>query len=235
MPSFLSNRPIIDWPSDALPFRAHAPNLAPVSVSGGRSLAGVERIRQIDAGLWTFRMDIRIHQQPQIRLVRALSAMAQGRYGVFRICVGDCGRGPGAMPDYALPDAAVPHADDAEFSDGAPYEGETAVARLAYAASVRAVQIYVILETAVANPEPGQFLTLDDGLHVIAAAEALGYGWHRLSVEPPLRAAVAASTRVIFDRPTGLFQLAKDDGLALALDLQRFGSLSVDFVETVLR
>jgi hypothetical protein len=229
------SRPVIDWPSDALPFRAHAPNLAPTSISGGRSLAGVERIRQPDAGLWTLRLEIPIRQQPQIRLVRALAARAQGRSGVFRICVGDCGRGPGAMPGYALPPHRVPHSDGAGFSDGTAYRGETAPAALAESAVARAVSLVVQMETAVTDPEPGQFLTLRDGLHVIAEAEALGAGLHRLTVEPPLRQAAPAGSRILFDRPTGLFHLAQDNGLSLALDLQKFGQLSVDFVESVLR
>jgi hypothetical protein len=235
MAGIIAGRRIIDWPSGALPFRAHGLNNAPVSISGGASLGNVERIRQSDAGKWRFRMDIRISQQPQILLVRALSALAKGRAGTFRICVGDCGRGPGAMPAFALPDSTVPHSDDAEFSDGSTYDGETAVAHLAQAAMARAAEIYVIMDTAVSDPQPGQLLTLDDGLHTIEEAEALGYNWHRLVVDPPLRRAVAGNTRVIFDRPTGLFQLASDDGLSLQLDLQKFSTLSVEFVERVLR
>jgi hypothetical protein len=226
---------IRDWPETALPFRAHALNLAVRSISGGSSLAGVERIRLPDAGLWTFRMEIRIATQPQIRLARALAALSQGRAGVWRVCIGDCGRGPGAMPGWSLPPSDVPHSDDAPFSDGAPYRGEIAGARLGAAAAVRATTIMVQMDAAVFVPEPGQHLTLDDGLHRIAAAEPQGAGLHRLTIAPPLRRASAAGARVILDRPTGLFRLAKDDALDFSLDLQKFGSLSVDMIEQVLR
>ncbi len=226
---------ILDWPSEALAARAHGLDLSVTSVSGGASVTGVERLRMPDAGLWTFRMDIRIGTQTQIRLVRALAGLSQGRSRVWRVCVGDCGRGPGAMPDWRLPPHIVPHSDDATFSDGTGYRGETAPARLLVAAAARATSITMTMETAVAAPEPGQLFTLDDGLLLITGVTDLGGGSYGLEFTPPLRRAVAAPSRIIFDRPTGLFRLARDNGLSLTLEGQRFGTLGLEFTEHVLR
>ncbi len=139
------------------------------------------------------------------------------------------------MPGWSLPKHAVPHADGAAFADGATYQGETALAALAVAAAARATTIVVDMLSDVAAPEPGHLLTLDDGLHAIAAAEEIAPDRHALAIDPPLRRPGRAGARVVFDRPHGLFRLSGDSDLSLAIDLQLSAPLSLEFREALIR
>jgi hypothetical protein len=52
-----------------------------------------------------------------------------------------------------------------------------------------------------------------------------------ISFTPPLRGPVPSGTQCLFDKPTGLFRLAEDDGMSLELQGHRFASPVVNMVE----
>jgi hypothetical protein len=227
----------IYWPSGALPPRRVLCDIQPRSVSGGVSLSGIERFKASDAGIWSLSFTIQIHSAEQVELVRGLAALSDGRNGVFSVCTADCGRGPGAGPNYQLPQNSLPHGltaggGRAYFSDGSGYRSRFYNVRLAASAPTRATTISIVIDTVpLVLPRPGHRFTIAGRLHEVrSVSEAVG-AVANISIRPPLRQAVAAGADINFDEPTGLFRLSRDDGLSLSLDLLRFGVLNLEMGE----
>ncbi|WP_374307551.1 hypothetical protein [Methylocella sp.] len=81
------------------------------------------------------------------------------------------------------------------------------------------------------GPEAGQHFSLGRRLHRVVAVTPTGDGLAEIVIRPWLREAQPLMARLDFDDPACLCRLEKDDGMSLDLDLWKFASPSVSFVE----
>jgi len=208
--------------------------LAGTSVSGGRTLSGVERIKQGDAGYWRMSLPIIILNHDNILALRAIDAILGGRAGAIIVPVYDGSRSPGALPNYLLPNSSVPHSDGFTFSDGSTYRGSIYSASVKSSAAARATTIVAtIAQTPVVPPQPGMYFSIGDRLHRIKSVSMSGAD-ATMTFAPPLRYAVSAGKHIEFDDPRGTWRLADDTGLVVPEGSFRPGQrMTIDLVEAL--
>ena len=227
---------IIYWP-DALLKPASRPmlSLAGQSTSGGRALSGIERVRVADAPVWRMAFPLRLRGSAEILTWRAILAKLKGRSNVVSIPVYECGRTPGALPDFVLPDMDTLHDDDAEFSDGSSYAGTAWHGEASAALAARATAATLdLLDAPEVAPWPGMYFSFLDRLHVVESAGEISGGTCAITFTPPLREAVPAGTPALFDGARGLWRLADDQAGALPIEPQgQTLEFTVSFVEAL--
>ncbi|HEV2557965.1 MAG TPA: hypothetical protein VGU45_05005 [Microvirga sp.] len=223
----------LPWPLKLVP-RASMFHPETVSRSGGLSLTGREQITASGAGRWRARLDLDLRKEEAVLSLRALVAQLEGRAGTVLV------------PKWEM--YAPKAANGRRFNQitAAPYDGgvlnfdlsgwgqgEMTHAELAAPAARGATQISVTMLDG-AGPRPGQYFGIGGRLYLVAAR------WRvtedspvQIRFWPRFREAATTGERVILDRPVCLMRLADDASGELTLELLRWGSTSLDFVEVV--
>lgn len=171
--------------------------LAPRAITGPTSLLGTtQAVEMSGGGLWRITCQgIPLRTVEAIRAFRALTARAVGPVNPIAVPVYDWARRQGAAADLA------DFGDGSSYGDGSQTQTTAVAAELDAAAALRATSIDVVTIEGAAWGA-GEFLTLPHGgdlgdrLHVVHRVTDLGGGVARLSIEPPLRGALPAGTRV---------------------------------------
>ena len=219
------------WPSNIKP-TSYSLGLENQSVSGGRTLSGLERVRQSDAGFWRLSLSFEVFQSVEILTWRAVLAQLSGRARTILIPICDCGRTPAALPDFRLVTVDVPHSDSAPFSDGSLYANLGVDVRTAAAVASRATAMDLeVLTTGATEFWPGMYFSIDDRLYIVDTVGERVDEIQPITFLPPLRAAAPAGTQVLFDGARGTFRLAEDMGGVAPLEYHRRSSVTVSFVE----
>lgn len=219
--------PIV-WPRDLLRPRSVAVDSAPRTTGGAASLSGITQAVAVPAGVWTIRYDkFPVLTPDRVLAWRALAAQIEGRANrvVVPVWASVLMRDPPADPD------PVAHDDGAFFSDGSGYLGSPFDITVA-AAALGATAVTLAVARAPVEIAAGQDFSIGLRLYRIAALEDAGDGVHfAATVWPPLRDDVPAGSVAEFWRPVCQCRLASDKEMALPLDLGRFGTPSVSFIE----
>ncbi|MCA0401285.1 MAG: hypothetical protein LCH38_10775 [Proteobacteria bacterium] len=223
---------VIYWPANLKPLDVTLGE-AGRAVSGGRTLSGVERLTQSDAGFWRMSLTFQLRKSAHILTWRAVLAQLGGRAGRIIVPAFDCARSPGAT-DFRLPALSVPHSDGAPFSDGSHYLGRAYNVSFAAALPARATAgVLVLHDTPHAAPWPGMYFSVGDRLHIVRTAGPVSGGQCAITFSPPLRAPAGPASVIRFDGARGTFRLAEDEGGIATLARLQAADLTVNFVEAV--
>lgn len=222
----------IIWPCDVLKPRNRAVNPVYRSVSGGIAVNGFSQVVASDAGIWKATFDgIWIRTANQVKAWRAVRSHAEGRLNPILICVCEGSRKPIAsgVPSGEA-GGQVPHSDDALFSDNTGYVTGWSDAVASANAIQRAVNLSVA-KGSYTTLEVGQLFSIDERLYEIKKINSQSSTTASIKIWPPLRNDVGSGERLEFDHPVLRVRLAEDSSMDLDLELNRFASPTVNFVE----
>lgn len=222
----------IVWPCDVLKPRNRQVDPVYRSVSGGTSVSGLSQVVASDAGIWKATFDtVWVRSAAQVKVWRALRSHAEGRLNPLVICVCEGSRRP--LPDDVSPEdinQQVPHSDDAFFSDDTGYVSTWTSISTSAPAALRATTLPLLKEVS-ADLEPGQLFSIGDRLYEIKKIVTQDDATATIKIWPPLREFVSLGAQLNFDRPVLRVRLAGDDEMDLPLELNRFASRTVNFLE----
>lgn len=223
----------INWPAAVFPKSAmfHPESQ---SRSGGLSMTGSEQLTISNAGRWRARATSPILTEESVLAWRAFVAMMEGRAGTVlvpkweRYGVRDMnGR------EFDQVGIASYGGDGLNFDLSGFGQSDLTHATLASSAALNATRLSVTV-TDGAGPRPGQYIGIDQRLHIVQLAWEEEEGDPlQLQVWPRLRAAAASAARVILDRPVCLMRFASDQTGELELDYGRWGQGGLELVEAI--
>jgi len=212
------------WPIRRLRAQNFSLDLAPRSLAGSASISGASQVVASDAGIWKATLGNIVIRSREDRLAfRGLAALLEGRLTpiLIPVCRGDQPWPTGA--DYS----EVPHSDGTLFSDGTGHEGTVIDVTADQNAPVRNGQFRINVNRA--GPiQSGQHFSIGERLYRVRTYDT---STRILTFRPLLREAVSDGDRLEFDNPVGRFRLASDSEMDLELQMRRFGSPTVNFVE----
>lgn len=236
--AFNARRHLQTWPRSLMRDRMLSWALTGRTVSGGRALSGAMPLVRFDGGgLWTATLgDVQISTPDQVRAWRALAASLDGGATPVILEARDERHAPWpTVGGVAVSEATRAYADDtAVADDGATFVGSAIDASIAEDAALRATVLSITLANA-ANLRGGEYFSIEHDrqshrLYVVAAviqSETAA----SIRIRPPLREAVEAGTRLEFDRPKCVMQLAEPSAMDVALERRIYGYATVKFIE----
>lgn len=218
------------FPTQLLAPRQQRISLVQNVIQGGVTVGGVQRVMPtLAGGLWMFEFgDVNLNRKEALKAWRAAEGFLDGGATNIIVPICDCRQAPegaGGIGD-------IPHSDDSLFSDDSGYsQGSLSVVTTADAA-LRATTISVAPEIAalISGGEHFGVTYVDKGrrMHrVVSVDREAGL----LTVRPPLRAATPAGTELDFNSPSCTMRLANGDSLAPTVEMGRFASGTIVFVE----
>lgn len=227
------------WPTLVLPPQSIMFARGNMSRSGGPSVIGNEQVVVSYSDRWTARLTTKLTRMDQVLRMRGLMAAADGRANTWLIPT--CS-GFQTFTSEALPRAvgfdAVPRptfSDAATFSDGSTFaEQELVLGTLTAPASIGARSIVVHMTDQAPQPSWGQYFSIGQRLYVIVSCLPDPGGaadTYDIEFRPGLRAVASIGEVVDFSKPACLMRLATDGEGAIDLDLLRFASVTLNFVE----
>lgn len=198
------------WPFDNLKPRHIGIYPCAATIGGGVALTKKEPAIDSGAGYWRIEYgSIPILDRAHILLWRKMELLFEGRARVVSILIFDGKRAPWL---------------------GAPGSAITATANASAAVGATSMSINVTSGGAL---KKGMHFSPVGRLHRITKINSTVGSVYGVNVWPKLREAVASGTALEFRRPTCRVRLASDDGMALRLELLRFGDPSVTFEEAL--
>lgn len=228
------------WPIGVLrPKESTRPHLGPRSMAGAAALSGAAQVTASDAGRWFYSLrGFPVVTRAKLLCWEAIEAYLDGALNEIDVPLHDheIQYSPIATDlDWQTLLTAVPHSDDAFFSDGSGYAiGELTDIVASAAAALRATSMTV---TVTYGPElhPGQIFELTHATR--------GPRWYKvrtydsatgaLTFRPPLREAVASGERLKFTNPKCRMRLTSDDAMMLSQDTALHAFPDVSFVEAL--
>ena len=181
--------------------------------TGGQSFLGQEQLVTSPTARWTATLTIPLGSRAKILAFNALMGALNGRVGTVLVPMNDLLRAPlraGVRPFY-----------------------DARLFRTAADAAMNATTLQVARQVGGAVL-PGQHFTVDGRLYRVVTAP--GGDTEKtvdfpVTLRPWLRADVEGGTFVDFARPACTMRLASDDTGKLELQLARFGTVTLDFIE----
>lgn len=221
----------IRWPVGILPPRNVGFDIAPRTLSAPPSIAGATQVIASDAGIWkaTFG-DVRVSGADAVLTWRAIATLLEGRTG--KILVPLCRGYQPVLGDPADLYDAVPHDDDTLFDDDTGHVGSTTSVHFVSGASVRAVAATVAIDYG-GTLQPGQHFSVGERLYRLRSVSYVNDTQASITFRPPLREAAPAGTWLEFDDPACRMRLASDAEMDLELQMRKWGTPSLSFVEDV--
>lgn len=222
------------WPYDTLKPSGIAVNITARTTAGAANLDGGTQVVSGGPGIWRVSFqDISVHTAPMVLKARGLAAYAQGRLNTFTISLREWAGGSLPLPDgvdLTIYDA-VPHSDDAFFSDGAGYVIANVIeTTLTSSISAGATSLTLTIGEA-GTIQPGMHFSISDALYCVSRVVYASATSATVYFFPSLRAAATAGDIVDFDNPRLCARLASDTELDLALIPPFFGKISPNFIE----
>ncbi|MBA3576179.1 MAG: hypothetical protein H0W39_00985 [Sphingomonas sp.] len=218
----------IMWPIHVLPARDVSFDIAPRSLAGPSSVSGFGQVVASDAGIWKATLaSVHINSRQTRLAFRAIDTLLEGRLNpiLVPLCRGDQPVPAGAVEAGLY--GQIPHSDDAFFDDDSGYVGTVIDVVAAANVAARAVSMTVTVNYA-GDIEPGQHFSVGERLYRV---RSFNEDTGAMTFRPPLREAVTAGERLEFDNPVCRMRLATDDAMNLDLQLRRFGTPTVSFIE----
>lgn len=211
------------------------------SRSGGRTLTNQEQVVVGPSGYATATLTVPCSKPAKVLAMRA--ALALGRAQLWFVGPCEVVRAPwfveplvGTKVTYGFgrTDAAVDPAFEVNADTASTLDFRTA-APVAMNATAMTIQ-----RNRGGLLQPGMMFSIDNRLHVITALTTPDPGATRgqatagqvgIEFRPWLRADVPAGASIEFGQPRSTMRFATDDAAAMELQLSRFGTVTVDFVE----
>ncbi|PRA54070.1 hypothetical protein CQ062_13460 [Ochrobactrum sp. MYb68] len=199
-------------------------------MSGGTAINGFSQVVASDAGIWKATFDqVVIRNAQQVKAWRAIRAHTEGRLRPILICLCEGRRRP-LPPGVGPSNPALPHSDEAFFADDSGYITGLIGIKTSASAALRATTL-VLSKQSSADLEPGQRFSIGERLYEIRKVVSQSNSSATVNIWPPLREAIHSGSDVEFDRPVLRVRLETDAEMDLMLELNRFGSPTVNFVE----
>lgn len=220
----------IRWPCSVLKPRNRLVDPAYRSVSGGTAINGFTQVVSSDAGIWKATFEaIAIRNFSEVKVWRAIRAHSEGRLNPILISLCEGSIRPLADPSQkSIP--PVPHSDAAFFDDNSGYLSPNINIKIAQNAGLRATAL-TLNKIRSGALEPGQRFSVGERLYEIRKVVSQSSSQAEIAIWPPLREAVAAGADANFDRPVLRVRLATDGEMDLMLELNKFASPTVNFLE----
>lgn len=227
------------WPEWVLRPAKVSFNGMPMTTSGGASPTGSEQIVGNSPGRNRLVLGgVSVRTAEQERIWRAIQLNLGGRSGV--IMVPTVSRRTAPWPTIALRAqrsfSKVTLTDDILFSNGAGLYQRTILAQAASTIAAGAVQIDIKLLQG-SSLQIGQTFQAGECVYTISKVVSVNdSGDHPVFTVKfmlPARTAITSGDDLEFDNPRFRARLEADDGMALDLDMLRFGAVDVAFVEDV--
>ncbi len=208
------------------------------SRSGGVSILGNEQVTVAPSARWGARFSMPVVTETSVLAWRAFVAGMYGRAGTVLVPKWEA-YGPRDVNGRRFEELATAQWGDQLFDDNGSFDlsgwgqDDTPVyATLAEDAELNATQIAVNYAPGIDGVRPGQYFGIGQRLYMVTQT------WQEEEGEPTqirftpwLREDVAAATAVIIDRPVCLMRFAQDQTGELELDLGRWGSGGLEFLE----
>lgn len=230
----------IFWPTTILKPMAGKSKIVAATISGGRSISGLEQVVQSDAGYWRLTMaQIRIGNNEALRTYNVIEATLQGRGGTALVPFLDCHRAPWPVINgvTVTSNGSQPWSDGTLFNDGTGWLDPVIIADMVdeVAAGATTATIRIIVGSALLA-----------GMHWQAGER--GYRIQRVLSEtiesadstlysiqfwPPARDAIPAGTSLNFDDPRFLARLETDDEMDFDAELWKHGRPTLNFIEAI--
>lgn len=245
---------LINQPTLALDFLACPKAIYDVvgaGIDGGRNSVGESQsIEMSGGGIVTASLeDCKIVSREQLRYINKLGARLNGgfRYIVVPIPTDWFGPFPivGKLPTPIM--RGIPHSDGALFSDGSGYSQATVWGKFLADAGLNAGQVTVRVYGATRNIDGDWFsvqhaakgwrayrdwdsFKIGSGTETVSGAD-VAYDDYQLSIQPPLRQAVSAGTRIEYARPRFVAKLKQGATLPLTIEAFFVTEQTIEFSE----
>jgi hypothetical protein len=201
----------VDWPRLTFVPRTPEVRLAGETVGGGRSLTGKMMPVAADSGYWLITLgNIPIRTRGEVLAWEAIAAQLEGRRGTINVPIYQSKRSP--------------------WPAGVPGAAILATMQNAIAAGATSC---IIAMTIGADPEAGMFFSTGERLYQIRTATPTSGDLWAITFRPTARQAVSDGDSLEFAHPICRCRLVADDGMGLALDLQRFANATLYVEEDV--
>ncbi len=226
---------ILEWPEMLMRDKRLTWALSGQSASGGRTLSGaVPRVRLDGGGLWMATLaDVQVSTPDQVRVYRALEARLDGGATPVVLSRRDVLFYPAPLDAFGSRVTSysdAPHDDGGYFDDGTGFYTPT-VSATAAAAALRATTLTVTITVGSALKGGEVFSiehdTFSHRMYTVAKVDGSD-----ITIRPPLREAIVAGTRLEFDYPKCVMQLAGTSEMDLPLELRTYGQTTVKFIES---
>lgn len=207
--------------------------------SGGVSILGNEQIRVAPSTRWRARFSGPVATEASVLAWRAFVAGMGGRAGTVLVPKWEA-FGPRDVNGRRLSEVGTAlYGDDGLFNDGVNFDlsgwgqdDSTVYATLAAPAALNATQISVNYAEGIDGVRPGQYFGIGQRLYMVTQTWQVDEGEPtNIRFTPWLREDMAAGATVIIDRPVCLMRFAQDQTGELELDMGRWGSGGLEFVE----
>jgi len=230
---------LLHWPDLLNRDRMFKWELGARTISGGRSVSGVQQVGRTDGGgVWMATMDdVQVSTPNQIRAWKAIKARLDGGATPIVMPCREVVTAPWPLVGgVALTDLPSTNSDDSTLSDDTEYEGSPIQATLAAGADLRATQLLMTFATGgpllAGETFSIQHQTFSWRRYEVAGVTLDGDGNSLVTIRPPLREATPAGQWVEFNTPKCVMQLASPDAMDLPLELRTYGKASPKFVES---
>lgn len=221
------------WPAALIPRKIdfHPENQ---SRSGGLSITGSEQITVSASGRWRATATMTIRGEASNLALRQLVAAMEGRAGTILVPKWERYRPRDANGREVSPVATIGYECGQFNFDVSGFGQSDAVhAQVAASASVGSTQVSLNLVDGE-GPRPGHYFGIGDRLYRCASVWQEDEGDPtQVRFWPRLRAAVAAETTAILDRPVCLMRFADDGQGEAALNHAGSGVVTLEFVEAI--
>lgn len=209
------------------------------SRGGGLSLEGSEQIVASGSGRWRARVEVSAirasesHREDAVLALRTLIAEMEGRVGEVLLPSFDAYVPRDSLGRKFSACAVAPLGGGIYFFEHWGFEQTEIIhATLEGAAALRATTIVAdILEGQ--GLRPGQYFGIGERLYRAKSVTPTTGSLVSIRFGPPLREAVADGERVILDRPVCRTRFASDDTGELEIQMGRYGTCTLDFVEAL--
>lgn len=207
------------------------------SLRGSANAYGAMQVVSSDAGIWKGTLaNIDLHQRAgaqKILLWDAMAGLLAGQQNAVLLPVPVNRRRP--LPADVVDadvggDGDIPFSDGATFSDGSGYRNTWIDVTVAASAALRATSV-TLTKTACGTIEPGMRFSIGERLYQIKSVASQSASSADVTINFPLREAVAAGERCNFARPVVRMKLATDSEMDILLVMRRRASATVNFVE----
>lgn len=210
------------------------------SRSGGRSLTNQEQIVAGPSGYVTASLTIPCNTRAKVMAMRTLLASLDGRAGT--VLVGPCEATRAPWFVDPLTGGKITYGQGAKNPafENNPDTSSSLDYRVAATTPMNAVAL-TVQRNRGGFLEPGMMFSLNGWMYMITALTSAdpadpatgqaASGTVGIKFRPWARADYLAGTLIEFGRPVCAMRLASDDTGAMELQLSRFGTVSLDFVE----
>lgn len=214
------------------------PRLVGAARTGGRSASGIVTMSRSDGGgQWAFGYhSLSLATRDHVRAFEAIKEMLGEGEVPISVPVRDRNAPWPVVNGQPLMSYSVPHSDGSLFDDGSGYGQEVIVIETAAPAALRATSLSLAI-TYSGGLRGGELFSIEhtvlgDRLYRIVNVPEQDDESATVTIQPPLREAIASGVPVQFDWPACVMQVAEKD--AYEMDANHFGRPSLSFVESFL-